>query len=143
MADQLIKDAAGQKFDLIACPGGMPGAERLRDSAVLNDLVKQQQADGGFYAAICATPAVFFESKGILQGAKATAHPAFSDKLSNQWAVSQRVVVDGKLTTSRGPGTAFEFALSLVKQLYGERPFDVCSCWHDHTLPVHATKHCA
>jgi protein deglycase len=35
-------------------------------------------------------------------------------------AVSQRVVVDGGITTSRGPGTAFEFALALVKQLYGE-----------------------
>lgn len=121
VADQLIKDAAGQQYDLVACPGGMPGAERLRDSTILNDLVKQQQASGGLYAAICATPAVFFESKGILQGAKATAHPAFSDKLSNQAAVSDRVVVDGKLTTSRGPGTAFEFALSLVKQLYGEQ----------------------
>eukprot|EP00878_Enallax_costatus_P040370 GHUV01046555.1.p1 GENE.GHUV01046555.1~~GHUV01046555.1.p1 ORF type:complete len:174 (-),score=44.88 GHUV01046555.1:180-701(-) len=120
LADQLIKDAAGQKYDLIACPGGMPGAERLRDSAVLNDLISQQQAAGRFYAAICATPAVFFETKGILQGARATAHPAFSNKLSNQAAVSERVVVDGKLTTSRGPGTAFEFALSLVKQLYGE-----------------------
>lgn len=98
----------------------MPGAERLRDSTALNDLIKQQQAADGLYAAICATPAVFFESKGILQGAQATAHPAFSDKLSNQSAVSQRVVVDGKLTTSRGPGTAFEFALALVKQLYGE-----------------------
>lgn len=49
-----------------------------------------------------------------------TAHPAFSGKLANQAAVSQRVVVDGPLTTSRGPGTAFEFALALVKQLYGD-----------------------
>lgn len=97
----------------------MPGAERLRDSGLLNDLVKQQQAAGGLYAAICATPAVFFESQGILNGARATAHPAFADKLSNQEAVSQRVVVDGNLTTSRGPGTAFEFALALVGQLYG------------------------
>jgi 4-methyl-5(b-hydroxyethyl)-thiazole monophosphate biosynthesis len=51
---------------------------------------------------------------------RATAHPAFSDKLSDQASVAARVVVDGKLTTSRGPGTAFEFALALVKELYGE-----------------------
>jgi 4-methyl-5(b-hydroxyethyl)-thiazole monophosphate biosynthesis len=120
VADQLISDAAAQQYDLIACPGGMPGAERLRDSSTLSQLVKQQQASGKLYAAICATPAVFFESQGILDGRKATAHPAFSNKLSNQEAVQQRVVVDGKLTTSRGPGTAFEFALALVKQLYGE-----------------------
>lgn len=92
----------------------------MRDSAELNKLVQEQQQSGGMYAAICATPAVFFEAKGLLQGKQATAHPAFADKLSNQAAVQQRVVVDGQLTTSRGPGTAFEFALSLVKQLYGE-----------------------
>jgi 4-methyl-5(b-hydroxyethyl)-thiazole monophosphate biosynthesis len=56
----------------------------------------------------------------LLSGKKATAHPAFSAKLSNQEAVEQRVVIDDKLVTSRGPGTAFEFALSLVKLLYGE-----------------------
>lgn len=119
-ADQLISEAAGSKYDLIALPGGMPGAERLRDSPDLNKLVSEQQQSGGMYAAICATPAVFLEAKGMLQGKKATAHPAFADRLANQAAVQQRVVVDGKLTTSRGPGTAFEFALSLVKQLYGE-----------------------
>jgi 4-methyl-5(b-hydroxyethyl)-thiazole monophosphate biosynthesis len=119
-ADQLISEAASSSYDLIALPGGMPGAERLRDSPELTSLVQQQQQSGGMYAAICATPAVFLESKGLLQGKQATAHPAFSDKLSNQAAVQQRVVVDGQLTTSRGPGTAFEFALSLVKQLYGE-----------------------
>lgn len=120
IADQLISEAAGSKFDLIALPGGMPGAERLRDSTELNKLLQEQQASGGLYAAICATPAVFLEATGMLAGKQATAHPAFADKLSNQAAVQQRVVVDGQLTTSRGPGTAFEWALSLVKQLYGE-----------------------
>jgi 4-methyl-5(b-hydroxyethyl)-thiazole monophosphate biosynthesis len=119
VADTLIKDA-GSQYDLIACPGGMPGAERLRDSAELLKLVQEQKAADKLYAAICATPAVFFEAKGIIEGKNATAHPAFSDKLSNQATVKGRVVVDGKLTTSRGPGTAFEFALALVKQLYGE-----------------------
>jgi 4-methyl-5(b-hydroxyethyl)-thiazole monophosphate biosynthesis len=132
VADQLIADAAAQQYDLIACPGGMPGAERLRDSSTLSQLVKQQQASGKLYAAICATPAVFFESQGILDGRKATAHPAFSDKLANQEAVLQRVVVDGKLTTSRGPGTAFEFALALVKQLYGE--------WQAHDIGQYADE---
>jgi 4-methyl-5(b-hydroxyethyl)-thiazole monophosphate biosynthesis len=120
VADKLITDVAGDEYDLIACPGGMPGAERLRDSTVLNDLLVKQQAAGKMYAAICATPAVFFEEKGLLQGKRATAHPAFADKLNNQAAVADRVVVDGAVTTSRGPGTSFEFALSLVQQLYGE-----------------------
>lgn len=98
----------------------MPGAERLRDSAALNELLSAQAASGRLVAAICATPAVFLEPKGLLAGRRATSHPTFSAQLSNQEAVSQRVVVDGPLTTSRGPGTAFEFALSLVAQLYGD-----------------------
>eukprot|EP00197_Chlamydomonas_leiostraca_P011273 CAMPEP_0202865236 /NCGR_PEP_ID=MMETSP1391-20130828/5408_1 /ASSEMBLY_ACC=CAM_ASM_000867 /TAXON_ID=1034604 /ORGANISM="Chlamydomonas leiostraca, Strain SAG 11-49" /LENGTH=198 /DNA_ID=CAMNT_0049545045 /DNA_START=206 /DNA_END=802 /DNA_ORIENTATION=+ len=122
VADVLMKNvASSETFDLIALPGGMPGAERLRDCAHLASLVAAQKGAGRLYAAICATPAVFLEAQGLIPaGAKATAHPAFSDKLREQGAVSQRVVVDGTLTTSRGPGTAFEFALSLVKQLYGE-----------------------
>jgi 4-methyl-5(b-hydroxyethyl)-thiazole monophosphate biosynthesis len=55
-----------------------------------------------------------------MEGKEGTAHPAFSDQLPDQSVVSKRVVVDGNLTTSRGPGTAFEFALNLVAQLYGD-----------------------
>jgi len=123
-ADAMIDDAAKYQYDLIAMPGGMPGAERLRDSAVLEALVKDQKEGGRLLAAICATPAVFLEAKGMLAGQKATCHPGFSSKLSDQSAVESRVVVDGKLTTSRGPGTAFEFALSLVNQLYGREKME-------------------
>ncbi|KAG2488649.1 hypothetical protein HYH03_012817 [Edaphochlamys debaryana] len=98
----------------------MPGAERLRDCAPLEQMVAAQLDSDRKLAAICATPYVFLESKGLLKGRPATAHPAFSDGLANQAKAVDRVVVDGNLTTSRGPGTAFEFALSLVKQLYGE-----------------------
>lgn len=119
VADKLISDVSEEVFDLIACPGGMPGAERLRDNQILESLLRAQRSSGRRLAAICATPAIFFQPKGLLDGSKATAHPAFSDKLSDQSNVADRVVVDGTLTTSRGPGTAFEFALSLVSQLFG------------------------
>ncbi|KAJ9518460.1 hypothetical protein QJQ45_018488, partial [Haematococcus lacustris] len=120
-ADVSMDSAASSTYDVIALPGGMPGAERLRDCGALERLLREQAAAGRHTAAICATPTVFLEAKGLVgEGAKVTAHPAFADKLKNQSAVSERVVVDGLLTTSRGPGTAFEFALSLVKQLYGE-----------------------
>ncbi|KAG1677249.1 hypothetical protein FOA52_013448 [Chlamydomonas sp. UWO 241] len=120
VADCMIAECANQTFDLIALPGGMPGAEHLRDCAELEAMVRAQKDAGRLYAALCATPVVFLQVKGLLaDGAKATAHPAFSGKLPDQSVVPERVVVDGNLTTSRGPGTSFEFALSLVKQLYG------------------------
>lgn len=51
---------------------------------------------------------------------KTTCHPAFMDKLPTFWAVKSDIQVSGELTTSRGPGTAFQFAISLVDQLFGE-----------------------
>ena len=118
VADALISDCVGEIYDLIALPGGMPGAEHLRDSAALTRMLKQQQQEGRLYAAICASPAVIFQHHGLLEGKKATCHPAFVEKLENQEAAEQRVVVDGTCVTSRGPGTAIEFALKLIELLF-------------------------
>lgn len=52
-ADCVIQDA-GDQFDLVALPGGMPGAEHLRDSQVLTSLLEKQKAAGKLYGAICA-----------------------------------------------------------------------------------------
>jgi protein deglycase len=118
VADMLISECVDGAFDLIALPGGMPGAEHLRDCKELIEMLKRQHDQGRFYAAICAAPAVVFEYHGLLKGKQATCHPAFVDKLENKEAVESRVVVDGRCITSRGPGTALEFALKLVELLY-------------------------
>jgi hypothetical protein len=101
VADKPISDCASSSYDLVALPGGMPGAERLRDSAVLRDILSNQAGAGKKLAAICASPAVVFEAQGLMKGRRGTAHPAFSDRLGDQSAVKERVVVDGTLTTSR------------------------------------------
>ncbi len=119
-ADTTIEPCAGQTFSCIALPGGMPGAEHLRDSGVLIELLKKQKERGGLYAAICASPAVVLLHHGLLSGA-ATCYPAFADQLPDKSAATQRVVVDGNCVTSQGPGTALEFALALVRQLYGDK----------------------
>lgn len=62
----------------------MPGADRLGKSAVLSELLEEQQASKRLVTAICAAPAVVLEAKGFLKGKKATAHPGFSDKLAEQ-----------------------------------------------------------
>lgn len=120
-ADVLIADCSKDSYDLIALPGGMPGAEHLRDCEELVHLLKQQRESGKLYAAICASPAVVFQPLGLLQGKKATCHPGRVDTLENKEAVEQRVVVDGNCVTSRGPGTALEFALKLVELLFGKK----------------------
>jgi 4-methyl-5(b-hydroxyethyl)-thiazole monophosphate biosynthesis len=119
VADKLIGDCAGETFDLIVLPGGMPGAEHLRDCGALAEMLKAQKTSGRMYGAICASPAVVLGHHGLLGDKRATCHPALKDKLACAKKSDDRVVADGKCVTSRGPGTAIEFALELVRQLFG------------------------
>eukprot|EP01112_Ceratiomyxa_fruticulosa_P013272 TRINITY_DN3723_c0_g1_i1.p1 TRINITY_DN3723_c0_g1~~TRINITY_DN3723_c0_g1_i1.p1 ORF type:complete len:190 (-),score=45.07 TRINITY_DN3723_c0_g1_i1:111-680(-) len=119
IADVLLKDVVEQEWDLIALPGGMPGAERLRDSGPLTSLLQKQKLQNKLYAAICAAPAVVLETHGLIDGKNATCHPNFEDRLVNKTHIKDRVVVDENLITSRGPGSALEFSLALVEALYG------------------------
>lgn len=122
VADCLIGECKGKTYDLIVLPGGMPGAEHLRDSQMLTDMLKEQKASGRLYAAICASPAVVFAAHGLLEGKKnIVCHPSMHDKLPVAAAASERVAVDGNCITSQGPGTAIEFGLELVRQLFGEQ----------------------
>ena len=121
VADKLISDCTEIVYDLIALPGGMPGAERLRDSKELELMLKRQQREGRLYAAICASPAVVLQCHGLLGKRKATCHPSFAKQLDNTDAVKSRVVVDDECITSQGPGTALEFAITLVELLYGKQ----------------------
>jgi 4-methyl-5(b-hydroxyethyl)-thiazole monophosphate biosynthesis len=98
----------------------MPGAERLRDSKELETILSRQKKEGRLYGAICASPAVVLQHHGLLDQCRATCHPSFVDQLQNSDLVESRVAVDGTCVTSRGPGTALEFALKLVELLYGE-----------------------
>ncbi|KAJ4726422.1 DJ-1 family protein [Melia azedarach] len=122
VADALVSDCRDAVFDLIALPGGMPGATNLKDCGELESMVKKQASDGRLYAAVCASPAVALGSWGLLKGLKATCYPSFMEQLAPACAstVESRVQQDGKVVTSRGPGTTMEFAVALVEQLYGK-----------------------
>ena len=97
----------------------MPGAENLRDCKSLTKLLSRQKDEARLYGAICAAPAVVLQAHQLLANLRATCHPNFIDYLENQESVEERVDIDGKCITSRGPGTAMEFALKLVAILYG------------------------
>eukprot|EP00970_Alexandrium_tamarense_P004967 scaffold808_cov196-Alexandrium_tamarense.AAC.104 len=119
VADISIDEAVGQEWDLVALPGGMPGAEHLRDSATLISILEKQKASGKLYGAICASPAVVLATKGLI-GEGATCFPA--DGLRSKMAspVDEDVVVQGNVVTSKGPGTALKFGVKLGELLYGE-----------------------
>lgn len=124
VADCLIDECEDRNFDLIVLPGGMPGANHLRDSGVLKRMLQRQQAAGGFYGAICASPAVVLEAHGLLRDRQATCHPGFVESLGNSSAAGLRVVADANCVTSQGPGTAMAFALKLVELLFGREKME-------------------
>lgn len=118
-ADVLLADTDGRTFEAIVLPGGMPGARHLHENRRLGALLTAQHARGGVIGAICAAPAVVLAPAGILDGRDATCHPGFMDHLPEGRRRTDRVVIDGHVITSRGPGTALEFALALVERLRG------------------------
>ena len=105
----------------VILPGGMPGTKYLAGYKPLIDLLTDFNNKGKKIAAICAAPSVF-SGLGFLKGRKATSYPSFMEVLSKDGAVTSEdsVVVDGNITTSRGLGTAVDFALSLISQLENE-----------------------
>ena len=107
--------------DAIVLPGGLPGSDNLARSNAVRDLVLAVREKGGVCAAICAAPAVAFASFGLLEGKRATCYPGLEHLFGESTTHSEeRVVVDGQLVTSRGPGTALEFSLQLVAMLASE-----------------------
>ncbi|WP_457552155.1 DJ-1 family glyoxalase III [Desulfobacula sp.] len=119
-ADQLIKDCMDEPFDLIVLPGGIPGAFNLRDSKDLEILLKKQAEQKKYYAAVCASPAVVLHHYGLVTPGHVTCHPGFADQIDNGNILESKVVVDKNCITSRGAGTACDFALTLVELLYSE-----------------------
>lgn len=119
-ADKLIDDCLDEDYDLVAVPGGIPGAENLRNSAALATILQRQNEADKLYGAICASPAVVLQHHGLLKDKKATSHPLFIAQLSDQADPQLKVVVDKNCITSRGAGTAIDFSLELLGILMGE-----------------------
>jgi 4-methyl-5(b-hydroxyethyl)-thiazole monophosphate biosynthesis len=121
-ADVRLEDVDEADFDMIALPGGMPGAAHLRNDARLIEMLKRASARGGYIAAICAAPSVLAHA-GLLDGRAATSFPGFLDAHATPGLQlsTAPVVIDGRIVTSRGPGTAIDFALTLVEMLAGVR----------------------
>ncbi|OGW86466.1 MAG: hypothetical protein A3A81_02755 [Omnitrophica bacterium RIFCSPLOWO2_01_FULL_45_10b] len=106
--------------DAIVLPGGMPGSKNLAESKQVAELIKKMNDQKRLIGAICAAPALAVAPTGILNGKKATCYPGFENNFpSSVTFLTDRVVVDGNVITSRGPGSALEFSLELVRKLAG------------------------
>ena len=113
-ADKILSEVNFDEAEMLILPGGIPGTPNLRACDLLCEKLKEFAANGKKVAAVCAAPTVLGEL-GILAGKKATCYPSFADKLATGDYVKLPVVTDGNVITSRGMGTAIEFALAIVE----------------------------
>lgn len=121
LPDTTLSEVLDEQFDMIVLPGGLPGADHLNQDQRIHQLLARIHQEGGFTAAICAAPKVL-ASAGLLDGRRATSYPGALDgsAFPQVQTVAQAVVQDGKVITSRGPGTAMDFALELIELLAGK-----------------------
>lgn len=119
--DTLLADALGEEFDMLALPGGLPGSDRLAADERIRVLLREMADSGRFTAAICAAPRALVAA-GIAKGRRITSFPgALGEELPDELSYEESAVVtDGKVITSRGPGTAIDFALALIGALRGD-----------------------
>ncbi|WP_456448571.1 DJ-1 family glyoxalase III [Thiolapillus sp.] len=120
MPDTILEKVLDNDFDMVVLPGGLPGADHLNEDPRIIALLQQMAEKQKYTAAICAAPKVLANA-GLLQGRQATAYPGVLDALTlpDTQRRDAPVVVDGKIITSRGPGTAMDFALKLIELLAG------------------------
>ncbi|MBK1647493.1 DJ-1 family glyoxalase III [Rhabdochromatium marinum] len=116
--DTALDAVLEQTFDLIVLPGGLPGADHLQQDARLLGLLRRQAESGRRVGAICAAPKVL-ASAGLLDGHQATCYPGAVNPpdYPRVQFTAMPVVMDGQVATSRGPGTAMDFALELIAWL--------------------------
>ncbi|TVP80420.1 MAG: DJ-1 family protein [Puniceicoccaceae bacterium] len=115
-ATHLLTDVIGQSFAATILPGG-PGIQQLRGRADIIQCLQTHHQAGRLLACICAAPLILLDA-GLLDGLRYTAHPATADELSQ--AEAAHVVVDRRIITSQGAGTATEFSLAIVEALCGQ-----------------------
>jgi len=123
--DTSLQDVMQHDFDLIVLPGGLPGADYLADDKRVITLLQQQAKRQRLTAAICAAPKVLVKA-GVVQDKTITGYPGAITLSENDHVTltEQAVCEDGLIVTSRGPGTAMDFALTLIERLEGKEARD-------------------
>lgn len=118
--DTDLGSALADDYDMVVLPGGAKGADHLEADDRIRALLVKMANSGKFTAAICAAPRVLANA-GLLENRNVTSYPGALEynHVKGMHCSEEAVVQDGKVITSRGPGTAMDFALKLVEQLAG------------------------
>lgn len=118
VADVLFEELDYRDADMLVLPGGMPGVTNMAAHGGLCRLLQRAEDRKLWIAAICAAP-MLLDQLGLLDGVRATVSPGFAAELRCAQYLDKRVIIDGRIITSQGPGTSIEFAVALIGCLLG------------------------
>lgn len=121
LPDCNLVNVAGNDYEMIVLPGGLPGADNLNKNKSIHEMLQKMSASGSYIAAICAAPKVL-ATAGLLDNKKMTSYPGSlsEETVEGMHNTGKAIVIDGNVITSRGPGTAIDFALQLIQLLAGD-----------------------
>lgn len=117
MIDKTLSDISSSNFDMLVLPGG-PGHRNLLNSSAVLNIIKEFNRDKKIIGAICAAPVVL-AAAGVLDDKIACVYPGLESQIPK--VRDAKVIVSGNIVTSKGPGTAIEFALMLVERSIGKK----------------------
>lgn len=121
--DLVFSQAVFSEYEMLVLPGGMPGTKNLEAHEGLMAQVDAFYKNGKYIAAICAAPSIFGH-KGILKGRKACCYPGMENHLEGAAVTGGPVEISDHVITSRGMGTAIEFALAIAGVFCGREKAD-------------------
>ncbi|MEA3491447.1 MAG: DJ-1 family glyoxalase III [Campylobacterota bacterium] len=122
-ADTSIKNIITDDFDMIVLPGGWDGTNHLAENQRVQSLLKEFKDRGKLVGAMCAAPYALHVADVL--NTNYTCYPSVEEKIRDEGYTDQeRVVIDGTVMTSRGPGTAICFGLEIVRRLVGEESYE-------------------
>jgi len=121
----ILENDQAPEYDMVVLPGGQPGATNLKNDARVIKLLNKMAKTNKYLGAICAAPAVLAHA-GLLSKRRVTAYPGTltAENYPDIIVLDDSVVIDGKIITSRGPGTTMDFSLQLIELLSDKQARD-------------------
>ena len=119
-ADVLFTELGDSLFDAVVIPGGIPGAEAMRDHPPLIDLLEKHDIQDALIAAVCAAPSLVLGTHGFVVDKQATCYPGLQEGLKGAtYSAEEPIVMDGNILTGQGPAVVMAFSLAVLANLVG------------------------
>lgn len=111
--DITVDEADAEGFDAVILPGGS-GAEVLRDTPKVIEIIQKMNKEGKLIAAICAAP-IALAKAGVITSKNVSAYPATTvfEELEKSFVTGDRITLDGNILTAKGPAVSLDFGFAI------------------------------